>query len=142
MKHFKNILALFIFLSGATTAFAQYYDPYGNGTGGVDRRIARQRSAPRTNNKNVKNKKVDIVEVTVKQLKKKLNLDDFQEAAITVIYNDNKDKILSIAEADIPTKARKQKMEDISKKIDAEIFKLLSDDQAKLYQKMIDKRKY
>ncbi|OIQ15792.1 MAG: hypothetical protein BM557_10840 [Flavobacterium sp. MedPE-SWcel] len=142
MKHLKYILLLFIFFSGATTAFAQYYDPYIDTGAGVDRRIARQRSAPRTKNKDASKKKIDLVEATIKQLKKKLNLDDFQEAAITVVYNDNKDKIYSIAEEDIPTKAKKQKMKDISEKIDSEILKLLSDEQVKKYQKMINKRKY
>ncbi|KAF2519701.1 hypothetical protein E0W68_00240 [Flavobacterium salilacus subsp. salilacus] len=142
MKTIKNLILVFTFLMGSVTAFAQYYDPY-NGTGaGVDRTIDRQRSAPRTKNKEKLNQKIDIVEETVKQLDKKLKLDDFQKAAITVIYNDNKDEILGIADEDIPLKAKKQKAEDISQKIDKQIIKLLSEGQAEKYQEIIDDRKY
>ena len=85
---------------------------------------------------------IDIVEETVKQLDKKLKLDDFQKAAITVIYNDNKDEIMGIAEEDIPRDAKIQKGKDLTEKIDKEILKLLSKEQAEKYQEMIDDRRY
>lgn len=142
MKTIKNLLLVFAFLMGSATAFAQYYDPY-NGTGaGVDRTIDTQRNAPRTRNKEKLNKKIDIVEETVKQLDKKLKLDDFQKAAITVIYNDNKDEIMGIVEQDIPRAAKIQKGKELSEKIDKEILKLLSKEQAEKYQEIIDDRKY
>ncbi|QYJ67375.1 hypothetical protein [Flavobacterium litorale] len=141
MKTIKNILAVFIFLLGATEVQAQFHDPYNTGAG-VDRSIARQRNAPRTKNKDAKKNKIDIIEATVKQLDKKLNLDDFQEAAVTVIYNDNKEKIFGVAEQDIPKDAKIEKVKEITKEIDEEILKLLNEEQTKKYQKMIADRKF
>ncbi len=142
MKTIKNLLLVFAFLMGSATAFAQYYDPYYGTGAGVDRTIDQQRNAPRTRNKEKLNKKVDIVEVTVQQLDKKLKLDDFQKAAITVIYKDNLDEILGLPDEDIPYKAKKQKAQDLNEKIDKEILKLLSEEQTKKYQEIIDDRKY
>lgn len=139
MKLSVKILVLFIFLSGTTTAFSQYYNQ--GATGGVNRDIASQRYKG-NNNKRKAQKDVDIVEITVNNLAEKLNLDDFQKAAVTVIYNDNKDAIMSIATEDSPRKAKEDKAREISEKIDTEILKLLSEEQAKKYQEIIDKRKY
>ena len=138
MKLSVKLFVLFIFLSGTTTTFAQYYSQ--GATGGVNRNIAQQRYKGNNNSQRAKN--VDIVEVTVNNLAKELNLDDFQKAAVRVIYNDNKDAIMSIATEDLPRKAKEDKAREISEKIDKEIFKLLSEEQAKKYQKIIDKRKY
>lgn len=142
MKYLKYLFLLAFLYIGSATAMAQYYDPY-NGTGaGVNRQIDQQRSKPRTYNKERRNKKIDIVEVTVQQLDEKLQLDDFQKAALTVIYNENKDAILGIAEEDIPTRAKRDKAKDMTEKIDKEIFKLLNKEQSEKYQEIIDKRKY
>ena len=138
MKLSVKLFVLFIFLSGTTTAFAQYYNQ--GATGGVNRNIAQQRYKGNNNSQRAKN--VDIVEVTVNSLAKELNLDDFQKAAIKVIYNDNKDAIMSIATEDSPRTAKEDKAREISEKIDKEIFKLLSEEQAKKYQEIIDERKY
>ncbi|GGB72654.1 hypothetical protein GCM10007424_10760 [Flavobacterium suaedae] len=138
MKLSVKLFVLFIFLSGTTTAFAQYYNQ--GATGGVNRNIAQQRYKGNNNKKRAEN--IDIVEVTVNSLAKELNLDDFQKAAVKVIYNDNKDAIMSIATEDSPRKAKEDKAREISEKIDKEIFKLLSEEQAKKYQEIIDKRKY
>jgi hypothetical protein len=144
MKHLKSLLAPLLFFM-ASTAFAQYgYGyPYGYGGtgGGVDRTIDRQRDAPRTKNKKALEKR-DIVEVTVEYLEKKLKLDGFQKAAITNIYKENKDRILSINEEDIPTDGKKEKAREISAKIDAQIVPLLSKEQVVLYNEMIAERKY
>ena len=102
MKYIKILVVLFlVFFSTETVAqTTPYYRT------GVDRSIDTQRRAPKTKNKKAK-EKLDIVEVTVEQLDKKLNLDDFQKAAIRVIYNDNKDEILGIAGEDIPDEAKR-----------------------------------
>lgn len=139
MKLSVKLFILFIFLSGTTTAFSQYYNGRGSSPG-VDRSIARQRY--KGNNNKQKAEDIDIVEVTVNSLAKELNLDDFQKAAVKVIYNDNKDAIMSIATEDSPRKAKEDKAREISEKIDKEIFKLLSEEQAKKYQEIIDERKY
>lgn len=145
MKAVKNLLILIIFFFSTTTAFAQYYNTYNHGRGsnpGVDRSIARQRNSNIKKNKDKKAQQVDIVEVTVKQLDKELQLDDFQKAALSVIYNENKDELMSLVEEDIPHEAKKQKAKEITEKIDKEIFKLLSPEQAAKYQKLVDKRKF
>lgn len=106
---------------------------------GVDRSIDTQRRAPKTKNKKAK-EKLDIVEVTVEHLDTKLNLDDFQKAAVRVIYNENKDEILKIAEEDIPLNIKKEKAKNIADKIDRQILELLSKEQVAAYQKMIEER--
>jgi hypothetical protein len=136
MKKIQFVLLLTL-LAFAPEAFAQYGQPYN--PGGVDRRIDTQRRAPDTYNKNAKDK-ADIVDVTVEQLNKKLKLDDFQKAAITNIYKDNKDKILAIADEDIPLAAKKDKSREIMEKIDKQILVLLNKEQTKTYNEMIEER--
>lgn len=138
MKNIKTVLFLLFFFMASSTAFAQYM-PYSNA--GVDRRIDRQKYAPKTKNKKAKEKK-DIVELTIEQLHKNLNLDDFQKAAITTIYKEKKEEILSIPDMDIPYEAKQQKLRDISESIDNQIIKLLSKEQAGKYQEIIKERKY
>ena len=137
----KKFLFIIAFLAGSLTASAQYYNPYyGQGSNpGLDRSITAQ---PRTPSKKKKEEKVDIVEMTVERLSKKLNLDGFQKAAVKVIYNENKDEIMGLADEDIPYEAKKEKGRELTEKIDAKIMALLNDDQKKIYQEMIDDRKY
>lgn len=136
MKSLK-LLAVVFLVFFSSEAFAQTM-PYR--TGGVDRTIDTQRRAPKTKNKKPK-EKLDIVEVTVEQLDKKLHFDDFQKAAVRVIYNEHKDEILGISGEDIPYEAKEEKAENIAQKIDKQILELLSKEQAVIYQKMIDDRK-
>ena len=138
MKNIKTVLFLLLFFMASSTAFAQYYYPH---NAGVDRRIDRQKYAPKTKNKKAKEKK-DIVELTIEQLHKRLNLDDFQKAAIANIYKERKEEILSIPEMDIPYEAKQQKAKEIAENIDAQIMKLLSKEQAGKYQEIINDRKY
>jgi len=135
MKYFK-ILAILSFILFSAEAFSQVM-PYSRA--GVDRSIDTQRRAPKTKNKKAK-EKLDIVEVTVEHLDTKLNLDDFQKAAVRVIYNENKDEILKIAEEDIPLNIKKEKAKNIADKIDRQILELLSKEQVAAYQKMIEER--
>ena len=136
MKYIKILAILFLVMFSAE-AIAQTTPYYRTG---VDRRIDTQRRAPKTKNKKAK-EKLDIVEVTIDQLDKKLHLDDFQKAAVRVIYNENKDEILGIAGEDIPDEAKKEKANRISEKIDKQILELLSKEQTVIYQEMIDDRK-
>ena len=132
----------FIFFIASASAFAQY--GYGNGypysPGGVDRSIGRVPTPARAKDKE-KKKELDVVEATVQYLDKKLNLDDFQAAAITTVYNDHKAEIMMISAADEPIDIKKKRMKELTEKVDAKIFPLLSKDQAEKYQKMIDERK-
>jgi hypothetical protein len=94
MRTTIKFAAIFIFLFIADNAFAQYGYGYPSGygpTGGVDRSIGRVPKPARAKDK--EKKEVDIVEVTVKYMDKRLKLDDFQEAAITTVYNDYKAEV-------------------------------------------------
>lgn len=140
MKHVKILVAFFFFFASAE-AFAQYYDPYAPyNPGGVDRTIDRQKNAPKSKKKNAKKETKDIVDLTVEQLDKKLNLDDFQEAAIKVIYNDHKDEIMALPNEDLSYDAKKEKGEILAQKIDKKILALLSKDQAKVYNEIVASR--
>jgi hypothetical protein len=144
MRTTIKLAALFIFFLIADSAFAQYgygypYD-YGYGSApGMDRSIGRVPNAPKGKDKD--KKEVDFVEVTVKYLDKKLNLDDFQEAAITTVYNDHKADVLIIAGTDEPVAVKKDKMRTITEIIDAKIMKYLSEEQIEAYKKLIEERK-
>lgn len=146
MKYFKLLMFAFLLFTGAD-ALAQRYDPY-TGTytyGGVDRSIDRQRSAPSTKKKKDqkdKEKEMDFAQHMTDYLVKELKLDDFQKAAVKVIYDEHKDEIMELSTSDLPSAALKDKARNLSDKIDAKIMKLLSKDQAATYQKMIDERKY
>ena len=137
MKYLKILILLFSMCFSAE-AFAQVM-PYRT-VGGVDRTIDTQRRAPKTKSKKPK-EKLDIIEVTIEQLDKKLHFDDFQKAAVRVIYNENKDEILGISSEDIPYEAKEEKAEKIAQKIDRQILELLSKEQTVIYQEMIDDRK-
>ena len=139
MKYIKILVFAFMLFAGSD-AIAQYI-PY---TGaGVDRRIDRQRYAPKTKNKEAlaKKKDMDLPEVMTNHLAKELKLDDFQKAAVKMIYEDHKNDILEISQNQEDTsQVLKEKFRLLSEKIDSKIIPLLSEDQAKAYQKMIDDR--
>jgi hypothetical protein len=135
---FKTGLFIFFFFVSAS-AFAQYGYPYNNnGGGGLDRSVGRVPNAARSKDKK---KPVDIVEMTVQYLDKRLNLDDFQVAAITTIYNDNKAELIAISMDKAPTDVRKDQIRKITDEIDVKVMELLSEDQVKEYQKMVSERK-
>lgn len=136
MKYFKIVVIVFLVMFSGE-AFSQIM-PYSRA--GVDRNIDTQRRAPKTKNKKPK-EKLDIVEVTVEQLDKKLHFDDFQKAAVKVIYDENKEEILGIANEDIPYEAKEEKAEKIAQKIDKQILELLSKEQAVIYQEIIEDRR-
>ncbi|MEE1898909.1 hypothetical protein V1389_11205 [Flavobacterium rakeshii] len=146
MKYFKLLVFAFLLLSGyesiAQYGYGSYYDPY-YGSGyrpGVDRRIDTQR-----NKKSIRKKKdekpKDLSVVMTEYLGEELKLDDFQKAAIKSIYDERKDEILALSQNEADTRdVLKDKFRIISDEIDKEILPLLSDEQKKAYQKMIDER--
>lgn len=144
MKYFKFLAFAFLLFTGHE-AMAQYgygYDPYYNSgyRPGVDRRIDTQRRAPKTHKK-TDDKPKDISEIMTEYLGKELKLDDFQKAAVKVIYDEHKDDILELSNNDSDTRqVLKDKFNKISEEIDKKIIPLLSDDQKKAYQKIIDER--
>lgn len=137
-----KIALIFVFFLASTSAFAQYGYPYGYGSNpGVDRSIGRVPKPARAKDKDKSKKELDIVEVTVQYLQKRLKLDDFQAAVITEIYNEHKAEILAISAEDAPITVLKKKMREVTEKIDAKILPLLGKEQVAEYQKMIAERK-
>lgn len=131
---------LFIFFFVSTSAFAQYGYGYGRGSNpGVDRSIGRVPQKSRK--KQDKQNEVDFVALTVQYLDKRLNLDDFQAAAISTIYNDNKADLIAISMDKSPTDVRKDQIRQINEAIDIKIMELLSEDQVIEYKKMVSERK-
>ena len=133
----KYTFLIVLFLA-TTSAFAQY--GYGRGSNpGVDRSIGRVPKAAKAKDKDKKD--VDMVAVTVKYIDKRLNLDDFQEAAITTVYNEYKADVMLIAGADEPEAVKRARMKEITEVIDGKLMKYLSDKQVEEYKKMIAERK-
>lgn len=129
---------LCIFFFATTSAFAQY--GYGRGSSpGMDRSVGR---VPHAAGKGKEKKEVDIVEVTVQYLDKRLNLDDFQAAVITKIYNEHKAELLAISMDKAPTDVRKDQIRQMTEAIDIKITEYLSEDQIVEYNKMVAERKY
>lgn len=145
MKTLKLSIILVLFFASAS-AFAQYgyggYYPYGGNMGGVDRTVDTQRNAVKAKDrkKAKENTKKDFIQLTVEHLSKKLNLDDFQAAAITNIYNDYRSTIMTVSSEDAPTSVLKDKMRKIVEEIDAKIFPLLGKEQLEKYNTMIAER--
>lgn len=135
-----KLAVFFFFFFASTSAFAQYGYGYPYSPGGVDRSIGRVPTPARAKDKE-KKKEPDYVELTVQYLDKKLNLDDFQAAAITTVYNEHKAEIIMISGADEPLDVKKKKMNELTEKVDARIIPLLSKEQVEKYQKMIAERK-
>lgn len=141
MKTVFKLTALFIFLFVADSAFAQYGYGYPGGMHqpGMDRSIGRVPNAPSKKDKD--KKEVDVVEVTVNHLGKRLKLDDFQKAAITTVYNEYKTDVLLISGSDEPIAVKKAKMGEIVDIIDKKVMTYLSEQQIEEYKKMIEERK-
>ena len=122
-------LALAIFISAAS--YAQ-----------VDRRIGsgQYRRAPKPKD----GKSTDFVDQTVEYYTKELKLDDFQQAAIRTIVEEQRDAINELMAAkEITSDERRDRAKAINDKIDAKIVPILSEDQKTKYKTTIqDKRKY
>ena len=84
----------------------------------------------------------DYVAETAKYYQKELTLDDFQVAAIKEILTSEKESIGNMREQqDITKEERRDKASEINERIDKKIMPMLSPDQLKKYQALIDKRK-
>lgn len=147
MKYFTLLLTALLFFIDTPEASAQYGygSPYGYGypnpTGGVDRRIDRQRNLPRTKKKAAPEDKRDIVDLAVDYYTKELSLDGFQKAAMTKIYRENKELVESVANENTSFDVKKKKSEELAAMIDAKIIPLLSDEQAAKYKAIQAKQK-
>lgn len=131
MKTGLFFIPIFFLMLCPDTASAQYYNDFG---GGVDRSIGSEvrQNKPKKNSK----EKVDMGENWATYLDKEIKLDGLQFAAVKAIINDNKNSIEEISKSNLHVQEKKDKMREIMDKIDVEILKLLSKDQAAKYLKM------
>lgn len=93
------------------------------------------------NNKK-KAEKVDYIQQTVDYLEKELSLDTFQTAAVKEIIENERGAFTALGEnSDLQPNERRDKNLEIFNRIDSKMIPLLSDEQAKKYQKLKDKKK-
>jgi len=121
-------LALALFVSAAS--YAQ-----------VDRRIGsgQYRRPPKAKD----GKSTDFVDQTVEYYTKELKLDDFQQAAIRTIIEEQRDAINELMAAkEITTDERRDRAKALNDKIDGKIIPLLSEEQKTKYKAIQDKRKF
>jgi hypothetical protein len=105
--------------------------------GQVDRRIGNEQY------KNEKPaKKVDVVETSVENLKKKLKLDGFQEAIARNLIKENQRKYTEIIESTQYSDVEKSNLlTELGDKFNAELIKNLKPEQVEAYNKLIAKKK-
>lgn len=121
------ILLFFAFFFSATT-YAQ-----------VNRNIAREQyKRPKKDKKNY-----DFVEQSVNYLTKELKLDDFQKAAVKDILEGERVAITELSEdREMMSDVRADKAREISNRIYKKVIPLLSKDQAAIYTKMEESKKF
>lgn len=121
------ILLFFAFFFSATT-YAQ-----------MNRNIAREQYKRPKKDK----KTYDFVEQSANYLAKELKLDDFQKAAVKDILENERNAITTLNEdRDMLSDVRKDKAREISDRIYKKILPLLSKDQAEIYTKMEESKKF
>ena len=127
-KAYYIFLAMALFISAAS--FAQ-----------VDRRIGSNQYRRPSTAKDAKS--TDFVDQTVIYYTKELKLDDFQQAAIRNIIEEQRDPINELMAAkEITTDERRDRGKAINDRIDEKMIKLLSDEQKAKYKVIQDKRKF
>lgn len=106
----------------------------------VDRSIAPgQYKRPKNTNKN---KEIDFVGETVKYLSKELKLDDFQSAAVREALESEKDNLMELSkDQEMRMREKRDRMQEITDKIDAKIIKLLSPEQTEKYKAIQERNK-
>lgn len=106
----------------------------------VDRSIAPgQYKRPKNSNKN---KEIDFVGETVKYLTKELKLDDFQAAAVREALESEKDNLMELSkDQEMRMQEKRDRMQEITDRIDAKIVKLLSPEQAEKYKEIQERNK-
>ncbi|MFP9098053.1 hypothetical protein ACLI09_03275 [Flavobacterium sp. RHBU_24] len=125
MKKLHAALILFALIFSAT-AFAQR--GYGGGLPG---------GGPK------KAEKPDYIALTVDYYTKELSLDGFQAAAVREVIKSHIGELDSIMQDTETTDAeKKDRAQDVNEKIDAEIFRMLSESQKEKFTKLKEKRKH
>ncbi len=105
----------------------------------VNRSIAREQyKRPKKDRKSY-----DFVEQSTNYLAKELKLDDFQKAAVKDIIEDERVAITTLGEdRDMMSDVRKDKAREISDRIYKKVLPLLSKEQAEIYTKMEEEKKF
>jgi len=135
MKTRLLFFAILFFTFCSNNAFSQYN---GSNINGVDRSIG---SGVRGNRPSKSTpEKMDYAETAAQYLKKELNLDGLQEAAVKSIMNDNKGSLEEISKMNISYEEKRDKMQLVNDKINRDIIKILSKEQAEKYNKMKEER--
>jgi hypothetical protein len=140
MKTLRASFILFALIFSAS-AFAQYGQGYGNGMGSG--RMNGGMTVPQAGSGSSKKaEKPDYIEETVKFYTKELKLDDFQAAAVREAIKSHMDELTALAQdTDMTLDEKKDRAHVINEKIDAEIIRLLSDEQKEKFKKLQEKRK-
>ncbi len=122
----SHILLVFAFFLSAVT-YAQ-----------VDRSIGRgQYKRPKKEQKNV-----DFIQQSADYLTKELKLDTFQAAAVKEIMEEERGAIMSLGQEDMTTDERRDKTKEISDRIYKKTMRILSKEQAEVYTKMEESKKF
>lgn len=128
MKLKASLFILFFVFLASSAANAQ-----------VDRRIGREQYKPTKR----KQEKVDFVEESAKYLAKELTLDDFQEAAVKSVIENERNTIMTINTTQgLSSDEKKAKAREISIRIYNKVLPLLTPPQAEKYTKMEEAKKF
>lgn len=128
MKGKVHYLLLLLSLMLTTASFAQVNRSIGNSQ---YKRAPNKNAAP-----------TDFVDQTLKYYTKELKLDDFQQAAVRAIIEEQRDPINVLMETkDITNDERRDRGRAINDRIDAKMKPLLSAEQLKKYTEIQEKRK-
>lgn len=107
-------------------------------TSQVNRSVGRQQYK----NPKIKGEKIDFIQQTVDYLEKELSLDTFQAAAIREIIEDERGAFTALTDdMNMQPNERRDKNLEIFQRIDSKMIPLLSEEQAKKYEKLKDKKK-
>jgi hypothetical protein len=87
-----------------------------------------------------KGEKIDPIESSVNYLKKELNLDNFQAAAIKNSISDNQKEVEKIRELPILHEEKVEKVKILREKLDSQIRNLLSESQIKKFELIKEKK--
>jgi len=105
----------------------------------VDRRVGQgqyKRNPP-------KHEKIDFAEESANYFEKELKLDAFQKAAMKNIFADEKEAITAIGDdKDMTVMEKKDKMREVSQRIQKKVLPLLSKEQAVKYNEIEEARKF
>jgi hypothetical protein len=128
----KMYILLFISFFFATATFAQG----GVGRGNRERNYGGQTARPKND------KKYDFVAEAVKHYTKELKLDDFQQAAVRNVFEEQREPINELmATKGITADERRDRGRAINDRIGEKIKPLLSEEQFKKYTELQDKKK-